>query len=103
MSDELFKLCAVSDLEADVPLECEAPNGDLLVVISHNGNVYAVAGECPHQQAPMADSDIIDGKIICCLHFWSWNIEDGEPIDEAEVPLPIFPIKVEDGNVYLIQ
>lgn len=103
MQDNYFKLCSVEDLEPDVPFECDGPDGDLLVVILHNDKIHAVAGECPHQQAPLADGDIADGTITCCLHFWTWRLEDGEPIDEAEMPLPVYPVKIDDGIVYLVQ
>ena len=98
---ETFQLCLEQDLTDDEPFECEGPDGDPIVVVRHNGEVYAVAGECPHQAAPMADAEVEDGKITCCLHFWSWTLKDGAPFEEAEMPLPTYPVMVEDGRVLL--
>ena len=97
-----FQLCLESDLEDDVPFECDGPDGEPLVVVRHGGVVYAVSGECPHQAAPMADAEIGDGQITCCLHFWTWRLADGEPLGEAEEALPVYPVKVENGNVVLM-
>lgn len=97
-----FQLCLESDLEDDIPHECEGPKGEALVVVRHGGAVYAVAGECPHQAAPMADADVADGEITCCLHFWTWTLADGAPLGDAEKPLPIYPVRVENGRVVLI-
>ena len=96
-----FVLCEEADLQDDTPLECEGPDGEPLVVVRHNGEVRAFAGECPHQAAPMADAEVADGKITCCLHFWTWSFADGSPVEEAEEPLPVFPVAVEDGKVVL--
>ena len=100
MSDT-FQLCLEQDLNEDEPFECEGPNGEAIVVVLHNGAVYAVAGECPHQAAPLADAEVEDGKITCCLHFWTWDLRDGSPVEEADVPLPTYPVVVEDGRVLL--
>lgn len=99
----MFKLCAVADLEDDVPIECDGPDGEPIVVVRHQGQVYAVAGECPHQAAPMADAEVADGKITCCLHFWTWTLADGKPFEEAEEPLPTYPVTIQDESVYLSQ
>ena len=98
-----FQLCLESELSDDEPLECDGPDGEPIVVVRHNGAVYAVAAECPHQAAPMADAEVADGKITCCLHFWTWNLSDGAPVEEAEEPLPTYPVKVEDGKVLLLR
>ena len=96
-----FELCAESDLQDDAPFECEGPAGEPIVVVRHNGKLYAVAGECPHQGAPLADGEVADGTITCCLHFWSWHLADGTPAEEAEEPLPVYPVTVENGKVLL--
>lgn len=97
----MFKLCEEADLEDDVPIECEGRDGEPVVVVRHGGAVYAVAGECPHQAAPMADAEVADGKITCCLHFWSWHLKDGAVFEEAEEPLATYRVRIEDGAVYL--
>lgn len=99
VSDD-FVLCLESDLTEDEPLECEGPGGEAVVVVRHAGRVYAVAGECPHQAAPMADAEVADGKITCCLHFWSWTLADGAPAADAEAPLPTYDVAVRDGKVW---
>ena len=101
MSDP-FVLCAESDLRDDVPMECDGPDGRAIVVVRHQGMVRAFPAECPHESAPLAEGEIADGKIICCLHFWSWNLKDGQPADnEADQPLTLLPVRVADGKVML--
>ena len=96
-----FELCLEKELYDDEPIECEGPDGELIVVVRHQGTIYAVAGECPHQAAPLVDAEVRDGKITCCLHFWTWTLSDGAPQEEAEEPLLTYPVIVEDGRVLL--
>lgn len=97
----MFELCKEQDLEDDIPLECDGPDGEPIVVVRTGGSVYAVQGICPHQEAPLADGEVEDGCLTCCLHFWKWRLADGEPVEEAEMPLKTFPVEVSDGAVFL--
>ena len=97
----MFELCKENELEDNTPLECEGPNGEPIVVVRADGECYAVQGLCPHQEAPLADGEVMDGNITCCLHFWTWRLKDGEPVEEAESPLKTYPVQVSDGVVYL--
>lgn len=99
---EPFQLCLEEELNEDEPLECTGPDGAPIVVVRHNGAVYAVAGECPHQAAPMVDAEVEDGKITCCLHFWTWQLSDGTPVEEAEEPLQTYAVAVQEGRVMLL-
>lgn len=97
----MFELCKEADLEDDSPLECEGPDGEPIVVVRAGGAYYAVQGLCPHQEAPLADGEVADGNITCCLHFWSWRLSDGAPVEDAESPLKTYPVRVSGGAVYL--
>ena len=97
-----FILCAESDLRDDIPLECAGPDGRPIVVVRHRGMLRAFPAECPHEHAPLADGDVGGGQITCCLHFWSWNLEDGQPADdETDEALQLLPVRVEGGKVLL--
>ena len=43
----MFELCKVSEITDDVPLECDGPEGQLLIVVRQKGDYYAFTGECP--------------------------------------------------------
>ncbi len=98
----MFELCKISEITDGVPLECYGPNDELLVVVRQNNEYHAFNGECPHQGAPLADAEIGEGSITCCLHFWSWHLNSGEPLEEAEEPLKKYPIRVEGDALYLL-
>ena len=99
----MFVLCQENDLEDDMPIECDGPDGALIVVVRHAGQYYAVQGLCPHQEAPLADGEVENGCITCCLHYWSWQLADGTPVEEAESPLTTYPVKAVDGAVCLVE
>jgi toluene monooxygenase system ferredoxin subunit len=43
-----------------------------------------------------------DGTVLTCpSHSWTWDMNTGEPIHPQESALAEYPVKIEDGVVYV--
>jgi toluene monooxygenase system ferredoxin subunit len=74
-----------------------------LIVLAwpERGQLRAVQGVCPHTSTPLADAEF-DGRVLRCpLHFWSWDLATNQPIQPTEVRLAEYPVKVDEGIVYI--
>jgi toluene monooxygenase system ferredoxin subunit len=74
-----------------------------LIVLAwpENGVMKAYQGVCPHANTPLAEAEF-DGTVLTCpLHRWNWNLLTGEPIHEHATALAEYPVKIEDGVVYI--
>ncbi|WP_341987897.1 Rieske 2Fe-2S domain-containing protein [Azorhizobium sp. AG788] len=74
-----------------------------LIVLAwpENGVVKAFQGVCPHANTPLAEAEF-DGTVLTCpLHFWSWDMNSGAPTHEHAPALSEYPVKIEDGIVYI--
>ena len=64
--------------------------------------IYATANACTHGEARLCDGFLDGHEIECPLHQGRFDVRDGRatcaPASEA---LRCFPVKVEDGKVYL--
>lgn len=66
-----------------------------------DGELRAFQGVCPHSNTPLADATF-DGAILTCpLHHWTWDLNSGAPVEPQESALAEYPVKVEDGVVYI--
>jgi toluene monooxygenase system ferredoxin subunit len=66
-----------------------------------NGPLKAYQGVCPHTNTPLAEAEF-DGRVLTCpSHAWTWDIDSGQPIHPQESALAEYPVKVEDGIVYI--
>ncbi|WJR75864.1 Rieske 2Fe-2S domain-containing protein [Bradyrhizobium sp. NP1] len=84
-------------LEDGEKREVTLPGGKIVLLIKTEGTVHAVCADCPHQDTPLAEGSI-DGTVLTCpLHFWQWDIQTGDPVGIAELPLRIFELRQEDG------
>jgi toluene monooxygenase system ferredoxin subunit len=87
------------------------PEGGMRVVIAdnhlvilawpENGVLKGFQGVCPHTNAPLAEAEF-DGSVLTCpVHFWTWDLNTGEPTHPHATPLAEYPVRIEDGVVYV--
>ena len=63
---------------------------------------YATDGVCTHEQAHLADGLVIDDIIECPLHQGRFHIPSGRARSPPVcVDLKTYPVKVEDGRIYI--
>jgi len=61
----------------------------------------AFQGVCPHCSTPLEEAGF-DGRVLSCpLHNWTWDASTGSPLHPQESPLAAYPVKIEDGVVYI--
>lgn len=86
-----------------------------VLLIHHNGTIHAVANACPHLNLPMKSGKINDnGELVCPFHRSAFNLCTGKAstwtpfppvignvmgMMSAEKDLPVFPAKVENGEI----
>jgi nitrite reductase/ring-hydroxylating ferredoxin subunit len=111
-----IKVLSRADLPEGSRQLVEAAGRDILLV-HHNGHIYAVASRCPHLGASLARGELTgDNAIICSRHRSAFDLETGDvktwsPWPPAmgrmlaavrrERALPVYPTKVEQGAIWI--
>lgn len=70
------------------------------------GQWYATQNMCPHKNAFVLSRGIVGDqngvpKVACPLHKKTYSLESGACLSGEEFAIRVFPVKVEDGDVYL--
>jgi nitrite reductase/ring-hydroxylating ferredoxin subunit len=74
--------------------------GERVLVARVAGCVHAVGGLCSHQIAHLEDGMLEERIVRCPRHWAGFDLATGEPIcAPAEVPLPVYDVKVEHGRL----
>ena len=63
--------------------------------------VFAMKDECPHKQGPLSQGIVHGTTVTCPLHNWKIDLKSGEALGPDEGCTNVFPVKVEDGKVFL--
>nr|AGU11997.1 Rieske [2Fe-2S] domain [uncultured organism] len=88
----------------------EVPDGGRLgksvrgqqVLLFRIGNeVLAYEDSCPHAGAPLSDGRVHQGRITCRHHQWQFDIRTGAALRATGKALKPFPLRIEQGDVFL--
>jgi nitrite reductase/ring-hydroxylating ferredoxin subunit len=100
----------VSDFEyladaADVPegtlLAVQRSSGEDVCLFNDRGTIGAVGNECTHAEFLMSDGTLRNDGILECAWHGAWfDCRTGRVCrGPAEEPLPVYPVRVEEGRV----
>ncbi len=73
---------------------------------SRRNEWYAVQNLCPHKMQMVLSRGMIGTlkdipKVACPLHKKTFSLETGENLDGEDYSIETYPVKIEDGYVYI--
>lgn len=74
-------------------------NGKPLLLIKAEGQVYTVLNECPHLGCTMHRGTLTGYLLTCPCHDWVFDIRNGQFTAAPEIKIPLFPTRVENGEI----
>jgi 3-phenylpropionate/trans-cinnamate dioxygenase ferredoxin component len=77
-------------------------DGTDILLANAGGTVYATQGICSHEYFELDKGFLTGDSITCALHLSRFDLETGEALDPpAELPLAVYPVSIEEGQVVL--
>ncbi len=94
-------ICQVEDIPQLGGRTVRSGQIEIAVFRLSDGRIRAVDNRCPHKQGPLAEGIVSGDTIICPLHARKINLETGEVLKPDSGCVKTWPVKVEDGQVFL--
>ena len=66
-----------------------------------NDDVFAMKDKCPHKGGPLSQGIVSGNKVTCPLHGMNICLDDGKAMEPDEGCVATYPVKVEDGIVFV--
>ena len=76
---------------------------DVAVFKNDADEVFALLDRCPHKGGPLSQGIVFGTSVACPLHNWTIGLCTGQAAAPDEGSTPAFAVKVEDGQVFLIE
>ena len=77
-------------------------NEKRLCLIKSGNNLNACFQKCPHAGGLMSDGYIdAVGNIVCPLHGYKFNLQNGQNRSGEEYILKMFPVQIRSGAVFI--
>jgi len=96
-----IEVCALDAIPPSQARTVKAGENIIAVFRLTDDRVKAVENRCPHKQGPLAEGIISGDDILCPLHNWRIHLEDGQVAAPDEGCVKTYPVKVENGQVFL--
>ena len=94
-------VCAVEEIDQEDVIGFDFEGKHFAVYNTEKG-FFATDGLCTHEAQSLADGIVIGSQIECPLHQGRFDIPSGKAKSAPVcVDLKTYPVKVEDGNVYI--
>ncbi len=74
---------------------------DIAIFRTANNEIFALKDSCPHKGGPLSQGIVHGNTVTCPLHNWKIDLASGEALAPDEGCSHRFPVKVENGIVYL--
>jgi nitrite reductase/ring-hydroxylating ferredoxin subunit len=94
-----------------------AVGGRSILLLNHDGQLYAVDNECPHMGASLGDGEVTkDGTLICPRHHSAFDLQTGAIKEWSPWPpgvgrvlgsiskekaLPVYPTRLDQGSIWV--
>ena len=99
---EWVQVCAADDIEEEDVIRFDHGDRTFAVYRSPDDEYYATDGLCTHEKIHLADGLVMDNVIECPKHNGRFDYTDGRALGAPVcVNLQTYPVKVEDGLVFI--
>ncbi len=97
-----IEACAADDIEAEDVMRFDHGGRIYAIYRSPDDEFYATDGICTHEHAFLSDGLVLDNIIECPKHNGRFDYRTGKARGAPVcIDLRTFPVKVEDGTVYI--
>jgi 3-phenylpropionate/trans-cinnamate dioxygenase ferredoxin subunit len=98
---QFANVAALDQLSVGTLLGVTLPTGAAVCLYNHRGAIGAVGDVCTHAAFLMSDGVLhADGTLECVWHGARFDCRTGAVRRHpASAPLPVYPVRIEDGRV----
>jgi 3-phenylpropionate/trans-cinnamate dioxygenase ferredoxin subunit len=98
----MIRVCSVEDVPKGSTLAVSAEGVQVAIVHGEDDHYYAIYDECSHAEIPLSEGEVDGCTVECWLHGSRFDLRTGEPTGlPATEPVPVYPVEVRDGDVYV--
>ena len=96
---DLVRICSESELPSEGEV-CEMASGRLCVA-RVGGEIAVLDNICPHQEGPLGQGMVEDGRVVCPYHGWAFDVKTGAALHDPGEKAHVYESVVKDGGLWV--
>ncbi|MBW8872451.1 MAG: non-heme iron oxygenase ferredoxin subunit [Leifsonia sp.] len=96
------RVAAVTELVENQATRVVVDGVPIAVVKDSAGAIHAIGDTCTHGEISLSEGFVEDETLECWAHGSQFSLVTGKPLNlPAYEPVPVFPVEIIDGDVYI--
>ena len=75
--------------------------GKTICLIGYENEVFALSAKCPHAGGDLTQGWCKEGKLICPLHRYSFDLRTGKGSEGQNDYIDSYPVEIKDDSIYI--
>ncbi len=81
--------------------QLRTPQGNIAVVRTVSGTVYAIADSCPHKGGPLSQGMVFGERVQCPMHGLVIELATGTAVAPDVGVTATYPVQIEGGRIFI--
>jgi nitrite reductase (NADH) small subunit len=95
------EVCPIDSIRTRGCRVVQTERGQIAVFRTHADEIFALDNRCPHKGGPLSEGIVHGHHVTCPLHNWVIDLADGQATGADTGCVRRFPVKLQDGRVFL--
>lgn len=96
---QFVRICSQSELPAANQVGEFTVDGRAICVANVGGNIAVLNGVCPHEEGPLGEGSIEDGRVVCPWHGYSYDPKTGLSPEDSSLKVEVYESVIENGEL----
>ena len=98
----MIRVCSADEIAKGSVISADINGTAVAIVHADDDEFYAVHDECSHAAIALSEGEVDGCTLECWLHGSRFDLRTGAPTGlPATEPVPVYPVEIRDGDVYL--
>ena len=99
---EWVRVASLDECQGNGCVHAATADGLELVLVKWEDEVFALEDRCSHQDFPLSEGEVEDGKLECVFHGAKFDIRSGKAVQLPAIkPVKTYPVDVRDGEIFV--
>jgi len=99
---EWVRVASLAECEGNGCVHAAVANGLEVVLVRWEDEVYALEDRCSHQDFPLSEGSVEDGRLECVFHGAKFDIRSGKAVQLPAIkPVKTYPVEVRDDEIFV--
>jgi nitrite reductase (NADH) small subunit len=96
---QFVRVCSQSELPAPGTVAEFTVDSHAVCVANVGGAISVLNGVCPHEEGPLGEGSVEDGRIVCPWHGYSFDPKTGISPEDPSLRAQIYESVMENGEL----